>query len=331
MTQMILAFDSPWWVITAIAVAAALRVWWARLGSLPQWVNQALIGTMSGAMVVLLVHVIRSAAQRPQDVVFGPLLFLKWTLGVLAWATLMYQVIFRYKEDFHKYRAGLLELADSALIALLLVFCILRPFVIQAFYIPSGSMKPTLLVNDRILVNKFGYFFQEPKVGDIVVFRAPVPAVRPGEKKDFIKRVVGLPGDRLEVHGGKLYRNGAPVNEPWLVERKDDTLYHDGKPVGPAPPGLDIESSEHELSDEGSFVSNVPDYEWPSPSYPAPGPEGAQIMSGDFTVPPGKIMVMGDNRPNSLDGHCWGPLVRENLLGKAMLIFWPLSRVQVLH
>jgi signal peptidase I len=265
MSHLILAFDSPWWVITAIAVAAALRVWWSAAGYL------------------------------------------------------------------RKYRASLLELADSALIALLLVFCILRPFVIQAFYIPSGSMKPTLLVNDRILVNKFIYFFKEPKVGDIVVFRAPVPAVQPGEKKDFIKRVVGLSGDRLEVHGGKLYRNGAPVDEPWLVTRKDDTLQHDNKPPEPAPPGLDISSSERELTPEGPFESNVPDYDWPSRNYPAPGPDGTRITSGDFTVPPGTILVMGDNRTNSDDGHIWGPLVRENLLGKAMFIFWPLSRVQVLH
>jgi len=107
-------------------------------------------------------------------------------------------------------RAATLEFVDSGLVAVLLVFFILRPFVVQAFYIPSGSMEPTLLPGDRILVSKYIYYLGEPQVGDIVVFEAPPQASH--EEKDFIKRVVGVPGDVLEPRNGKLYRNGKPVD-----------------------------------------------------------------------------------------------------------------------
>ena len=116
----------------------------------------------------------------------------------------------------HRQRGAILEFVDSGLVAVLLFFCILRPFVIQAFYIPSGSMESTLQINDHILVNKFIYYFREPKFGDIVVFRAP-PNVSE-TKKDFIKRVVGLPGDRIAVHSNCLYRNGQPVREPYVKD-----------------------------------------------------------------------------------------------------------------
>lgn len=188
-------------------------------------------------------------------------------------------------------RATILEFVDSGLIAALLVFCLLRPFVIQAFFIPSGSMEPTLLVNDRILVNKFIYFFRDPKPGEIIVFNAP-PAAQSGDK-DFIKRVVGVPGDRLCVHDGALYRNGQRVLEEYIAE--------------------------------------PPTYTWPNPG-------------GCIEVPDNCLVVMGDNRNDSNDSHRWGhwdpitgrwisePYVpRENVLGKAMLIFWPPQRIRILH
>jgi len=93
--------------------------------------------------------------------------------------------------------------------AMAVVFLLIRPFVLQAFFIPSGSMRPTLLENDRILVNKFIYFFREPQRGDIVVFVSPPNADH--EQKDFIKRVVAGPGDRIFVADDHLYRNGQPL------------------------------------------------------------------------------------------------------------------------
>ena len=111
-------------------------------------------------------------------------------------------------------RGAIVEMIDSGLVAVLLVFFILRPFVVQAFYIPSGSMEPTLLIQDRLLVNKGIYYLRDPQRGEIVVFRAPLRASR--VEKDFIKRVVAIPGDVLEMHGGKLYRNTEPLTEPYI-------------------------------------------------------------------------------------------------------------------
>lgn len=174
-------------------------------------------------------------------------------------------------------RGAILEFVDSGLVAVLLVFCILRPFVIQAFYIPSGSMLPTLHLNDRILVNKFIYYFREPKFGDIVVFRPPPDVAK---NKDFIKRIVALPGDRIAVYDGYLHRNGQRQQEPYI---KEPHFY----------------------------------------SFPLGG--------GEFVVPEDSVLVFGDNRNDSNDGHRWGPLPRENVEGKAFCIFWPPHRIRLVR
>ncbi len=172
-------------------------------------------------------------------------------------------------------RRAIMEFIDSGLVAVLLVFFILRPFVVQAFYIPSGSMEPTLVLRDRLLVNKFIYYFRDPQRGDIVVFRAPLQASH--IRKDFIKRIVGVPGDVLEHVGGKLYRNGEPADEPHI---------------------------------------QPPRREWRWQALPQP-----------YTVPEGYVVVFGDNRSNSNDSHSWGPLPRANILGKALVTFWPPHRI----
>jgi signal peptidase I len=106
---------------------------------------------------------------------------------------------------------GLLEFLVICLIAFVLVFGLVRPFVVEAFYIPSESMVPTLAVGDRVFVNKFIYRFHEPQRGDVVVFKG----VEGGED-DLIKRVVGLPGDEVEVRDGTLYVNGQLQQEPYV-------------------------------------------------------------------------------------------------------------------
>jgi signal peptidase I len=126
-------------------------------------------------------------------------------------------VLGRYKTPFAKSMA---EVVESALMAIALVFLFIRPFVIQAFFIPSPSMCPTLLEGDHILVNKFIYRFREPRIGEIIVFRAPKEASDDGMEKDFIKRLVGLPGDVIEVKEGALYRNDKRVTEPYILEQE---------------------------------------------------------------------------------------------------------------
>jgi len=120
-------------------------------------------------------------------------------------------------------RREVIEFLDSALIALVLVFCLIRPFLVQAFFIPSESMLPTLAKKDRILVNKLIYRVREPRRGEVVVFRAP-PIASPGARKEFIKRLVALEGDTVEVKfdpktgHNRLFVNGRAVQEPYLAE-----------------------------------------------------------------------------------------------------------------
>ncbi|NLJ34723.1 MAG: signal peptidase I [candidate division WS1 bacterium] len=207
-------------------------------------------------------------------------------VALRLWAA--YSRVFELGEVLHTVRGAVLEFLDSALIALLLVFCILRPFVVQAFYIPSGSMEPTLQVDDRILVNKFIYYFRDPQPGEVVVFRAPPPADH--LNRDFIKRVVGVPGDSLATLAfDGMYRNGQHVEEPYIKE--------------------------------------PPTYDWP------------EDRVSQVRVPDGSIVVLGDNRNVSNDSHRWEtvspdlrpeprPFVPEqNVLGKAMVIFWPPRRM----
>jgi signal peptidase I len=103
------------------------------------------------------------------------------------------------------------EYAEALIIAVLLAL-VIRTFVVQAFKIPSGSMLPTLQIGDHILVNKFLYYFQPVRRGDIIVFKVPQD-----ETRDFIKRVIGLPGDTVEIRGKQVLINGAPLDEPYAV------------------------------------------------------------------------------------------------------------------
>ena len=111
---------------------------------------------------------------------------------------------------------GILEFIVILLISFALVFGFVRPFVVEAFYIPSESMVHTLEVGDRVLVNKFIYRFTDPKRGDIIVFKSVEGGGELRDREDLIKRVVGLPGDTIEVRNGNLLVNGKRQNEPYV-------------------------------------------------------------------------------------------------------------------
>lgn len=116
---------------------------------------------------------------------------------------------------------GVLEFLIILLVSFVLVFGFVRPFVVEAFWIPSASMVPTLKYGDRVLVNKFIYRFTEPQRGDIIVFKSVE-----GDGQDLIKRVVGVPGDEIAVRRGKLFVNGEPQNEPYVNKKFPDRSFY---------------------------------------------------------------------------------------------------------
>ena len=140
-----------------------------------------------------------------------------------------------------------LQNMDSTLLALGVVFLVVRPFVLQAFYIPSASMEPTLYGRadgrkDRVLVNKYVYWLREPRRGDILVFRAPEKA-SPNHPEDYIKRLIGLPGDTVEVRGHYAWINGKPLDEPYAAMKTQHGLSDFG-PVT-VPPGNYFMMGDH--------------------------------------------------------------------------------------
>jgi signal peptidase I len=118
----------------------------------------------------------------------------------------------RLEREKKKRRAGLAELVLTVVVAFVLVFGVVRPFVIEAYRIPSESMVPTLEVGDRILANKFIYHFTDPKKGDVIVF----DSVDEEDDQTLVKRVVGVAGDEIQVEDGVLFVNGEAQNEPYL-------------------------------------------------------------------------------------------------------------------
>ena len=160
--------------------------------------------------------------------------------------------------------------AETIVVALVLAL-VIRAFFFQVFWIPSGSMEPTLDISDRIVVNKIVYNFRPPQRFEIMVFRG-VPTL--GEqKRDLIKRVVGLPGETFAVKDGVININGEPVT-----------------------------GEAHDLNQD---YANY----------------------GPVQIPADSYFVMGDNRPASADSRYWGFLPKKNLIGKAFLRIWPLTKL----
>lgn len=192
-------------------------------------------------------------------------------------------------KDGPRMKSVIREWIESIVVAFLLAM-IIRTFVVQAFKIPTGSMRPTLLEGDLILVNKFIYGAKIPfsnfrlpavsqlKRGDVIVFIYPED-----RKKDFIKRLIGLPGDTLEIREGTIYINGQPLLDPVFSQRY---YYNRG-----------------DLAQEGEKI----------------------------TVPRGSFFVLGDNSASSKDSRYWGFVPESNILGKAIMIYWPPGRIRIIR
>jgi signal peptidase I len=205
----------------------------------------------------------------------------------------------------------LVEYARSFFPVILIVL-LLRSFLVEPFRIPSGSMMPTLLVGDFILVNKFSYGLRwpvlntklvdlgRPERGDVVVFRFPQePSV------DYIKRVVGVPGDQIYYASKTLYVNGEPIPQ------EPDGVYQ-GVGAGAGMTGALLKREA--LTPQGHAILVHP----LAPDF-APGCR--VLANGPITVPPESYFVMGDNRDNSNDSRCWGLVPEGNLVGKAFAIW----------
>jgi len=204
-----------------------------------------------------------------------------------------------------------------------LIVLLLRSFVVEPFHVPSSSMVPTLLVGDFILVNKFDYglrlpvthnkilFIGEPHRGDVAVFHYPensalrfceqnpacgaggLQEVQRSAGTDYVKRIIGIPGDHIVYRGETLYINGVQVPDKALG------LYTGTDMMGAVLHQEKLDNMVHELL-------IVP---------------GAEHNQGEWTVPPGQYFVMGDNRDNSFDSRYWGFVPEQNLVGRAFFIW----------
>ena len=207
----------------------------------------------------------------------------------------------------------LIETLDSATIAIGLVLFVIQPFILQAFYIPSGSMEDTLRISDRLLVSRLVYRLREPEFQDVVVFEAP-PAAQQPPHTDFIKRCMGTPGDVIEVRNGKVFRDGQAVNEVY-------TLWN-----GPAHP-YDMKIVGDAVYSRTYYAPGAPG-DWSKNDQTASEADQSRItLAPPGRVPAGHLLMMGDHRSNSNDGHVWGFTPRENVIGKAICVFWPPTRL----
>jgi signal peptidase I len=201
--------------------------------------------------------------------------------------------------------ATLREYMESLLVTVILAL-FGTTFIVQAFKIPSQSMEPTLLVGDHLLVNKFvfggrGHWYdrvlpyREIQRGDIIVFKFPYQ-----DHPHYVKRVIGIPGDRIKIVDQQVYRNGKRLNEPYVA--RDPSAPYD--PFGDNFPPRNAQFLQANMQPEWAdqILSNVHD--------------------GEIVVPAGKYFAMGDNRDHSWDSRFWGFVDRDAIMGRPVVIYW---------
>jgi len=194
----------------------------------------------------------------------------------------------------------------SSLAAVLVTGLFIITFVVQAFEIPSSSMENTLLIGDHVFVNRIQFAPKSSWVGALlpyrdVHFRDIVVFLHPDPQQNgiyVVKRIIGLPGDRIHLRNGVVYRNGVALDEPY-IDHDADTFdpYRNEFPSVPA-------------ADDGNMSANWM-VDLPS-----------NIQGGDLVVPPGRYFAMGDHRGVSLDSRYWGFIPKENIIGRPMFIYW---------
>ncbi len=173
--------------------------------------------------------------------------------------------------------------------------------LVRAFVIPTGSMEDTLLIGDHLLVDKLAYAPAGPvsryllpytplKRGDIIVFRYPANV-----RETFVKRVIGIPGDRIRIVDKSVQLNGKPLDEPYTFFKRDDFDYY--RDNFPSEPNTRVDGRALDMLDR-------------------------HIVDGEIIVPPNSYFALGDNRDSSMDSRYWGFVPRENIIGKPLLVYW---------
>jgi signal peptidase I len=192
----------------------------------------------------------------------------------------------------------------ASLAVVLAVGLFIITFNLQAFEIPSSSMEDTLLIGDHVFVDRITLApashwigplvpYRHVRRGDIVVFLSPAQA-----GLYVVKRVVGIPGDRIHLKDGVVYLNGQPQNESYVLHNPNSyNPYRDNFPAVPPTMGASVTPEWHLL---------MPNY----------------VQGGDLVVPPGQYFAMGDNRDVSYDSRYWGFIPRENIIGRPLFIYW---------
>lgn len=206
----------------------------------------------------------------------------------------------RIKSWYEKNKPAIKETVDTIVFVVVMVI-IIRFFVGEIRWIPSGSMRPTLLEGDRIFVERFSRFYKTPERGDVMVFYPPSTELQNTPWKLFarltgffckdiayIKRVVGMPGDKFEIKFDKTGKGMVYIND---------------KPY------------------EENYITSVYDYSICTEA----------MHCGPFVIPESEYFMMGDNRGNSQDSRYWGTLKEDRFIGKAVFLFWPFTRVKVLR
>jgi signal peptidase I len=204
----------------------------------------------------------------------------------------------RYRGLTHDIHRGFV--AEWTVTIVLLLFA--TTSLVQAFVIPSASMEGSLLIGDHVLVDKLTFAppgalskhllpYRDVRRGDVIVFRYPMDI-----KEDYVKRAIGIPGDRIHLVNKQLFLNGHAVNEPYVQHIYPYiNEYRDNFPAAPPEPGV---------------------------MAPAMTMLNDNVVNGDLVVPPGCVFAMGDNRDDSLDSRYWGFVPRENIEGTPMIIYW---------
>ena len=213
-------------------------------------------------------------------------------------------------KEFGRYKKSIFRDWFDSLFSAVMIALVLRLFIIEPFMIPSGSMIPTILIGDHIFVSKLSYGIRlpllgkylvnwsMPKHGDVVVFVYPVEP-----EKDFIKRVIGLPGDKVTVEGTEVYINGKVV-ESSAPENVNVADFDENQPA----------------RDSLLFTNRMGDHQFHvlydrRPSH----------LRSQYTVPEGHLFVMGDNRDSSSDSRVWGFVPMDNVKGHALVVWWSAS------